>query len=370
MGELVFFYAGGDVYHLAPNSVKGFLINVFSNGSSDQAINYTRRLIEYTGAEVVMLDSGGFTLLNAEKKGWAIGCDEQKEVIQEDKANQTKKINLTPHHVVRAALALQPHIMVALDFPLDTIRDPKDQEFEFKRKLLVNVNWARETADLRMKHCPEIKLFIPVQCYNLEHLRTFIKLIGDIQYDGFCMPIRNLTLEEILVFLMRFWEMGIKRVHLLGTGSFLNLAIGAYMAEHFFDWVSLDSTVWRINAQYAKYLNPHDLSGVSLSSKVMVYDEIDMDCSCPYCEGQTFVSIKNLPLQDKTMVLLGHNKWVIDKAAVDLKEAASSLANLSRLLRKRCKDLREANKLIESLAVIESFKGDPLEKWQHLLSMN
>ncbi|MCK7503059.1 MAG: hypothetical protein MZV70_02445 [Desulfobacterales bacterium] len=65
--------------------------------------------------------------------------------------------------------------------------------------------------------CPQVKLFLPVQSYNLEQLEVVFRRTAGIAYDGLSMPVRELDLEEIALFLVRFYQRGTTRVHLLGT---------------------------------------------------------------------------------------------------------------------------------------------------------
>jgi tRNA-guanine family transglycosylase len=319
-------------------------------------------LIKISGAKVVLLDSGGFTLFQGERQGLEIGYD-PKEAIR-----QQEKVNLTPSHVIRAAVGLKPNILVSLDFPIATIDDPEKREIEFRRKLGFNVSWAIETAELRMKHCPEIRLFLPIQCYNLEHLDLFIRSIQGVQYDGFSMPIRNLSPGEIILFLVHFRELGVKQVHLLGTSKILAVAICAYMATHFFDFVSFDSTTW--SAKYGDYLNPQDLSSEWLNPEMEVDESISINCECPWCEGRTFTYLKNLPITEKTALLRCHNHWVIEKAVRDLMGASGTLAELRQLLLKRCRNRDEAEELYRCLAIADTFKNQPVDQWKGLLAKN
>lgn len=107
------------------------------------------------------------------------------------------------------------------------------------------------------------------------------------------------------------------------------------MARHSFDWVSFDATAWRAQAQYAKYLNPHDLSADDLSSKVMIDENIMNDCECPFCKGKTFTYLKNLPDTDKTAFLRNHNWWVIEKVTKDLYQNWANTVELRNFLKRK-----------------------------------
>ena len=61
-------------------------------------------------------------------------------------------------------------------------------------------------------------------------------------FDGISMPIRNMSIFELAVFLVILYQRGVTRIHLLGTSRFSVIALCAYAARNMFDWVSLDST--------------------------------------------------------------------------------------------------------------------------------
>ena len=150
---------------------------------------------------------------------------------------------------------------MGLDFPIKKIQEKEKQEVEFRYKLGFNVDWAIRTAELRQKYCPGIKLFIPIQCYTLQHLDLFVRLIGNIPFDGFSMPVRNLSLAEIAVFLMKFYAMGIREIHLLGTLQFLTDSAIPPTRR----FTCLIGCPWMprpggLQRKKQNYLNPHDLS--------------------------------------------------------------------------------------------------------------
>jgi tRNA-guanine family transglycosylase len=356
MGELVYFCAGANADILPARQINALLLNVPDNGGDENTIRKAKNLIKISGAKHVMLDSGGFSLFQGERDGLKMGYDPAGPI------HQPGKINLTPSHVIRSVVDIQPDIMVGLDFPIDTIDAPEKREIEFRKKLGFNTSWAIETAELRKKHCPEIRLLLPVQCYTLKHLDLFMEAIQAIQYEGFSMPIRNLGLAEITLFLMRFWELGIKQVHLLGTTKIFPIALCAYMARHFFDWVSFDSTTW--NAKFGTYFNPHDLSSERVDPGMVIDESIRMDCDCPWCKEKTFTYIKNLPLTERTALMRCHNHWVIEKAIRDSYENAETVSQLRAFLRRRCRDKDQVEELCRCLAVADTFKDRPVEQWK------
>jgi hypothetical protein len=247
-------------------------------------------------------------------------------------------------------------MMTGLDYPIRKISDRGAQEHEFLRKLGFNMKWAIETAYLRKRYCPNIQLFIPVQCYDLDQFHLFHNSIQHLSFDGLSMPLRNLEFKEIALFLLRFHQLGVKKVHLLGSTSFFLMALAAYFARHFFEWVSLDATSWRLTAEYKGYLNPNDLSWEYIGDDVLIDENIPMMCQCPFCQNSTFTFIKNLPYSDKVAFLRSHNFCVTEKAAKDLYENASDLLKLERFLRWRSRRTNDIEALIRCLSIIDTYR--------------
>jgi queuine/archaeosine tRNA-ribosyltransferase len=342
MGNLVYFCSGADNRVVSGKNIKALLLNVPNDARNERVINRSLALIKSSGAQTVMLDSGGYQLLRSQEKGWEIGFDKEAPIYQPD------KINLTPWHLVQAAKALNPHIMVALDLPVKKMKEKEEQEKEFQAKLKFNVEWAIETAKLREKYCPGIKLLIPAQVYSLGQLDIFFNKIQAVHFDGVSMPVRNLNLEELSHFLIRFYQMGVKRIHLLGTSSFYRMALCAFMARHYFECVSLDSTTWRIEAQHARYLNP-DLSRTWVVDDGIIGDHQKLPCQCPWCMGKTFSDIKALGTRDRLAFLRFHNLWATEKAARNLFENARSPEEMAGYLKKLNTDPKKAEKVYRCL---------------------
>lgn len=310
-----------------------------------------------------MLDSSGFQLLMAEEKGIKISFDRSAPMLKTD-----TEVNLVPEHVVEVAMKFKPkiNIMTALDFPIRKFSDPVDQEIEFNKKLGFNARWAKETARLRELYCPEIRFFLPIQAYTLEHFDIFFDLIGDISFDGLSLPVRNLDIKRIALFLIRFYQLGIKNVHLLGTTSFFRIALSAYLARHYFDWFSLDSTSWRQSAQFGKYINPHDLSSEEIRY-VIIDENIQNTCGCPWCSYRSFTDIKNMPDTDRTSFLRCHNFWVIDKACKDLYQHSGTVIELERYLKRKSPATDKIDELVNTLSLIDALKDQDIRVLEQML---
>jgi hypothetical protein len=174
------------------------------------------------------------------------------------------------------------------------------------------------------------------------------------------MPIRNLKIPEIALFLVKFYQLGIKRVHLLGTSQFFSIALCAYMARHVFEWVSIDASSWRKAADKTECFNPYDLSREKLGSRVIINHEIENDCPCPFCAGKSFLDLINLEFADKCSLLRQHNWWVLEKAFRDLYDHSNDIIQLERFLKTRSKYPAKIDELINILFLVDMIKDSDI----------
>jgi queuine/archaeosine tRNA-ribosyltransferase len=349
MGTFVNFCAGVNLEVMPGKSVEGILVNAAQGGPSN-ALPGTIELLDSCGASYRACDSGGYQLLKAEIGGKEISFDSGRPL----ECSKTG-INITPWHVVNVFRAISGKVGldmgVALDFPIKKVSSLEDQEKEFLRKLGYNAAWAIQTAESRKKICPEVPLFIPIQCFDLQQFDLFLKLISGIEFDGFSMPLRNLGMMEIASFLARFHDLGVRKVHLLGTTAFKTIALAAYMARHFFEWVSVDATTWRLSSEVSLYLNPHDLSPEGLNKDVQVHDQIQNDCPCPFCRGKSFGHIKNMPFTERTHFLRCHNFWVTDRACKEAYRNCENILSFERFLKAKASKPTVVSEIMDSIAL-------------------
>jgi tRNA-guanine family transglycosylase len=362
LGNLVIFCAGTSLGILPSKHVDAILVNVPMDCANEKAINTTQELFQHSEAKHTFLDSGGFQVLRAEEEGKEITFREREPLVC-----SRSRLNITPWHVVQAAAKLQPQKFVALDHPVQTTSDPDEQEIEFTKKLQFNLKWARETWEHWRKLCPQIELFLPIQCYTIKHLDQFLKLLGDASFSGYSMPVRNLGIKEIVLFMAKFYRLGATKIHVLGTTSSLKIALSAYLARHCFSWLSLDATSWRKDAEHAIYLNNHDLSHEYIGSNTAVDGEQEIDCPCPWCQYVTFPEIKNMADTDRTTFLRSHNFSVIENFGKEAFENSQNLDTLRRFLMSRSRRHDEIDELYEALSLFEALKYSSIEELQALL---
>jgi len=364
MGNLINFCAGADNKTLPADKVQALLINVLDHGSNAQKIQRARDMRRLARPQYLMLDSSGYQLHEGEKKGKRMAFDPNLPM-----KHTAREINLAPKHGMEVASTLQVDIAVGQDFPIRKFRSSAEREAEFQKKLPYNVRWAYESAAAWKECCPKAQFFLPIQCYDIKQLDRFMEMIDGIGYDGVSMPIRNIKIPDIALFLVDFYQRGIKKVHLLGTSSFLKIALCAYMSHHLFEWVSLDATTWRKASEVGGAYNPWNLSRIDLRPCVNIKPGTANSCPCPYCAGMEYQVIQGLPKKEKIRLLRQHNWWVLEKAFHDLFEHGAGVIQLERFLKTRSNKVAEIDQLIKTLSLIDALKDVDISSLIDVLSL-
>ncbi len=363
MGVFINFVAGTNEQILPAADVEALLVNPLQHVINEVALANTQRMIARAGATYVMMDSSGFQIHTIENNGGIIGFDPYKPMM----CRQPLEINLSPCHVIDAAVKLRPTVMVALDWPIRKLDGMFERNSEFMKKFGYNIKWIQETVDLRARLCPDVLLFLPLQFYNLEHLRFYEVYLNGLNHDGLSIPTRNLDASGIIFLLMKFHSMGVTRVHLLGVNTLPAIAIACYFARHYFEWCSLDACTWRLSAQFGIYLDANTL-------KRKVFDpnqnfSFSSICNCPWCSYRTYFGFLNTSKTEQTYFLRCHNYFVITKAGEDCWEHSSSARDLGRYLTARSGNNDKAiNQLIQSLNMIEIWRGGNINVLKDLLN--
>jgi queuine/archaeosine tRNA-ribosyltransferase len=334
LGVYVFFFAGiSDMRDIPSKRTEAILVNAPLIKSRASALPYVKKMIKSAGVNQVMMDSGGFQILRMLEKNGQISFDPSRPFIF-----KKMEINIAPIHVVEAAKDLKPDIMVGLDYPVIKPRKHEKQEKqkeEFLAKREINLRWMIEMAELREKHCPEIELYLPIQCYNLSQFSYFERTLNKLKYDGLSLPTRNMTAEGISEFLLRFYKIGVRKAHLLGISSLQGIALAAYCARNLFERCSLDAATWIINVQHHEYVIPGSLLCVSVGRTRVVDNKERLICRCPRCRGKTYGDIISLNDKDRRRLLLFHNHYEIKRIGKELFNHATSPRSFETYLR-RC----------------------------------
>lgn len=328
------------------------LFNVLNNMKTPAQKREAKEIRDLPGIDEIILDSAGFKLLGAQESNKRITFDSTRPLTL-----SKTEVNISPHHVVQAGLELGPDIMISLDWPLRKFRNEEERRAEFRKKLPYNVKFAIDTCRLREKYCPHIPLLIAVQAYTINDFMRFEKEIRDLTFDGFSMPVRHSSLEQLTYFLFIFSRIAPKRFHLLGTSSFMNIALCAYFAAHYFDSVSFDSRRWRLAAENWEYLNPLTLHKETIQVEDLRNKEhIRSYCPCPVCKEYSLRGIRDAPFAQRAALLRQHNVFAIQRVARDLVHNASTLSTFERFLRSRISRTKSAEELVQVLSVIDSLK--------------
>ena len=349
------------IYHAAvdfrsyPFKNLSLLINPVDHAATEYSIQKTKRLIDLTKAKNVILDSGGNSIFQEEAKGNRIISDSSLPI----KSNG--KLNLSPFHVIEAARKLQPKVVVALDWPLKRTTTKEEQEKEFKKKLPINLEWAKETVKLRNAICPEINLLIPIQAKTLNQLDEFMEGLSGLKFSGVSLPFRNMSAQMMVLFLTRLYQHGIEYVHILGTTCFAYTAIAAYFARQGrFELISMDSTSWKTSANRSSgFMSPHNLLSCKISEQTRIPDSLRNDCSCPFCKKMTFKQMAAEMFTPRSLFLACHNACVTENVAKDLYKNAKSLTQLEHyMLHKKSSGDPKVKKAIDALYLAEALKDE------------
>lgn len=364
MGIFVNFCAGvsGDV--LPSGQVWAILINPLQNACSDKIVSDTNKMFETVGTEYVMLDSGGYQVLSKRDKA-IITHDASLPLIY-----KPKRVNVATRHIVKSAWKFNPTpiIISSLDSPVDEETDLHEQRIEFFNNIGLNIIWFMQMCRLKEDLPPGTQIFIPVQCYNLSQFRAYEACLRGLDYNGLSLPTRNLGPAGIALFLLKFYQMGVKRVHLLSVSNFTGLALAAFFARHVFDWCSVDATTWRIQADNQSYLNPLDLRQVDVKQNSTISKDMKITCDCPWCRGRTFTGLVNTPLTDRSSILRCHNYYVIQKAGRDFYTYADDPESFGWYLRTRnIKRDKKLDQLIYSLPIIYDHRDEPIRELEKML---
>jgi len=132
MENFSYYCAGASLTDLPFQNVDAILFNVMDNCATDAKLLKTEKLFKQSGATRTLLDSSGFGLLKAEIKNKEMSFDFSKRI------RNGKDFNLSVEHVIEAydrlkAIGIEPDEVVALDWPIKTIKNPDEQKAEFYR---------------------------------------------------------------------------------------------------------------------------------------------------------------------------------------------------------------------------------------------
>jgi hypothetical protein len=256
MGELVYIYSGCDkVADLPSQPIEALLTNV------PEVLKNRDRILELyrtTPMAKKVLDSKGkqihLTITGKSKTFTTFISDESKPVVC------GKELNLTTTHWKDAVLRGGFTIAMVLDYPVVAVKDPTVQNRIFKKAAAYNIRWAKESLVIRDEFFPETQIFLPFQGFTKKHLDYYRRHLDLDRFDGLSLPTRCFSTEDIIKFLLEFRQIGVKKVHVLGSSRLDLLTVLAFMARNdYFTMISFDSSSTLAAARKGKLLVPYDL---------------------------------------------------------------------------------------------------------------
>lgn len=357
MGDFVNSCSGAGVGSLPSNNLDSLLYNVPGATRDERAVAETKELLEVANPRILIQDSGGFQLFLAKTKGEPYLYAENLPIYHHN------VLNLTPQALIHAALIFKPDIIISPDDPIPKCKNPLQQHALFLEHYAFNLKCAQKTAELMDRHRDAIgaDLFLAIQSYTLDELEMFLNDLGDIRYGGLSIPKRTHDPIDMAVFLLKFHSVGTRKAHVLGSLTFSRIAICAFFARHFFDFLSMDATTWRRDAELEKYYLPHDLRALRLQSNAELDQSVyTVRCNCPWCRGKTLADIKDmLYTEEKTGFLRRHNYWVIEECMRDCYEHAETPETLRDHLLQHSGRIDDISAIYRCLSDIRIIKDSP-----------
>jgi queuine/archaeosine tRNA-ribosyltransferase len=361
MGEFVNVCSGVNLSNIPhTDDIDAVLTNVPAAGKSESAARNIVNLAVKTEAKYLYLDSGGFEIFKAIQNKETICFDLDKPLFIDG------KLNITPRQIYEVGKIIRPTHFISLDYPI-----PKDDvnrhELNYRLTMGFNVMCARETAfyvnQYNFEMEDDAKFYIALQCYNLTQMKNFLDNLETIDYDGISIPQRVHTPASLALFLFhiyrRFRKNKLPDIHLLGSTRFSYLAILAYFAKNFFNFISVDATSWSISSQQYLYLQPLDLRATAIGDAAKL-NQFQMECDCPICLRYDYLDdLKGQNEYYKREMLYGHNWYVINQAKKSFYDNAGSNDDLNRYLlsvidQSSGKRKDEVAEIYRTLALIET----------------
>ena len=330
MAKVVNFCAGANMYFRPTMPIHGLLVNAINHGRSKKSIYESNRLLADIGASFTITDSGGFQIANIldrynvkyQKKDYS-ACRQLKKKLEKIVQKNS------PEAVCGIASKFNSDIVMALDMPVLNYREALLQDQEFKLKLNVNSQWANDSIKWRRKLCPEAKLVLPFQCYNISQIEQFMARIGSDDFDGVSLPVRHHSVSEIVKMIMFLYFKGIRSIHILGSSKILVIAAMAYLTRHHLDWGSFDSSTWGMAAMNIRYIDPLTLRQTHVS-KVNL-DSVN--CRCPWCRKYRFIE-KSRCDYDLIYHIANHNFWVTENVVQTFNNISADIKLMESYLMK------------------------------------
>ena len=315
------FLSGTRDHRFIPENA-GILFNIIDNFRTERMMEKTRDFIDKSLGRKIFLDSSGYHLLNAENKGKEITFDYSRDIVSGKRA-----FNLTTDHIIELREKLGETLSTNLDWPVKKTNDPSEQKADFKKKFDFNIKSAVRTAQITAEKQLPGSLFLGIQAYNVSQVDRFLNSFKDLTFDGVCLPVRTMTTRQIAAFVFRIRQVGIKAVHILGTGSLANLAMCAFLARNVVDYISVDGTGWLFATSDEKIMDPVTLRRIKVGKNDT--GPFLKDCGCRICRGKNPYDRPVTPWESRAI----HNCHAVCHACEELYRYATDIELLTNHLK-------------------------------------
>jgi hypothetical protein len=263
-----------------------------------------------------------------------------------------KTLNLHVDNYATAIELFKPTWIVGLDSPIQPSSNPAEQERRFQESIEMNAKWAIDTIALRDKHYPSVKVILPLQAQNLNHLNSYWRQIKSLNCDSVGLPMRCFKRDQRLIdFLIGIHDLGIRNVHLLGSCRFGAICVSAYLImNNLFNSISMDSGTWRQAADHGGILIPYDLRQVHIDDRGKI-EERARKLSVTWKK-----KIKNVLAQaggkEERKALREFNYSAIEETIRAIEAHAASPSEMREFLFEKSTRTNDINKIINSLEMI------------------
>lgn len=343
---------GGIGLDLVPSPIRATMANTIQCLESEGSLHIVKRLINMTRPEFIFLDSGGYTLFKKEQAHERILFDRTRPIFVPG------GFNLSDIQPFLAAKKINPTDMIQLDSPVPRVSEPGRRQYLFMKTAYYNIENARQMARLKVIYLPNVRLFGALQVYNHDQFDLTMKHLEGVTLDGWSIPTRALTWNEILSFIIRFKGMGYRRIHILGSYALDIILISAFSAQHLIEEVvSFDSTSWRFYADLEFFVIPIDLRAVRLRLDIHLPESIlNFKCVCPHCAGLSVGEIRLMRYSEKRALLALHNYWCVDTATKTFYSLAADPKQLRVYLLKNSNRRKLIERICSTMLIILSVK--------------
>jgi hypothetical protein len=255
-----------------------------------------------------------------------------------------KTLHLAPAHLSEAIKRLPGvAICMALDDPVLPSKYPNICNKNFHEKIRRNTDFAIKTVEIRNANHPNVEIFLPMQCQTVLQFEHYWEKLQSVGLDGISIPARCFKkLEKLIPFVVRFRELNIQKVHILGTSNLNTIALLSFLARNgHFAHLAFDSTTWLAAANHGLIVMPYSLKNIKISDerhKEAIAALIEFDPIYSEYDLEDFHLLSNI---EQTKHLRTLNYWAIMKTKREIFANAGSAESLCTFL--EAQDVHESD---------------------------